>query len=694
MLYSNLDYNVVYVDPSTAASGDGATPETALKNLPEAGSLAEQTCYLIRRTDPGDACSLPSGTNNSLKRILLTGMPLASDTLYVFIPDAAKAAWGSDTYAYANIKATSGSQSLVMNQLEMFLLHRVNLFRSGVSGISTYMLVSYQSNEGKGIFSFDHCRFGVDGYPVEEEDYSGGTYTENAMSGYVRLGQARMLNIRDCVFNLRTVYRYYGFYCYASDYLNFTGNKVTILARGNIDSSYDYFCLADSQRGQTELLISDVTVKYLLNGSSSRYFDRFFMANYYPSARVNGISVSMDDIAPDSHPDGVSFTGGMLYLSYTGDFAVRNITGTLPYTWIFDSAFIYITSYLCNTNAGCEKEVSGIDITVGGDSAVGGCRSYDEVKNFSDSRSLLSVQTYAGDRSYYYPKVTVLKNLNLKYPRGTALYATMCRITDTVIEGNAYLSGCMADIDSISTWFPGYALRLGNYSHARVGTLTVNTANETYPYNSDDAVQCCDGNYAGNAYVENCNVPLCPVQLSTSGGDTHVGRTCANSGETGHYTMLSRNVAADTWNVYRTGGAAACLKIRNDACSTTNTMILGRKPFRGMSVTPRATGRHVLRMHAAFKGYDSLDELARKFIVTATADESGNPRVYTSSTDGQWKDDPGSEWVNDTGLTQKVLEIPLDISALTAVDVRVGFGWYSATGFVYIDPALELEKQA
>ena len=49
--------------------------------------------------------------------------------------------------------------------------------------------------------------------------------------------------------------------------------------------------------------------------------------------------------------------------------------------------------------------------------------------------------------------------------------------------------------------------------------------------------------------------------------------------------------------------------------------------------------------------------------------------------------------MNDSDLDQKVLEIPLDISTLSAVDVRIHYGWYSATGFAYIDPAMELVAQ-
>ena len=105
---------------------------------------------------------------------------------------------------------------------------------------------------------------------------------------------------------------------------------------------------------------------------------------------------------------------------------------------------------------------------------------------------------------------------------------------------------------------------------------------------------------------------------------------------------------------------------------------------------PSATGRHVLRMHAAFKGFDSLDALQRRLVVTATVDENGSPRVYTSSADGLWRDDSDAEWNNNSDLTQKALEIPLDITTLSAVDVRIHYGWYSATGFAYIDPAIEL----
>jgi len=692
MLYSNTEYNVVYVDPSIGTAGDGSSLATALNALPAtADALAENTCYLIRRTD-GSACGLPSGTNNSLKRLLLMGMPFPSDPLYGFVPDEAKAAWGPDTARYANIRATNGSQSLAANQLECLLLHRLNMARSGVSSVSSYLIASYQTSESKGVFTIDKCRFGVEGIDVDDEHYGGGAYTQNAMDAYVRIGQARMLNIRDCVVNRRPTASYYGIYCNAPDILNVTGCRVNLLACYDSDF-YGSLSLSNSQRGQIEATISDLSARYLLDGRDGRNFDSVLRARYFPSLRASGISATTGDLAPDEHPEGLSLRGSLLDFSEANDFSVKGVEASLPHIRRIESPVVRVGCQLCNNHAGCEKTVEDVRISLGGEDSVGSWRNYDEARRFDSYYSLLYVENYNYDRTSCYPKAAVAKGLRLSNPRGNSLFASGCRVTDAVLEGAACLSGCLADIDSISTWFPGYALRLNNYSHARIGEITVNTENTEYPYNSDVVVQCCDGEYSGNAYVGRCNVPLCPVQLSTSAGDTHVARACGNAGETGHYTMLSRNVAADTWNVHRTGGAAACLKIRNDACDTGNTMTIGRKPFRGLLLTPSATGRHVLRMHAAFKGFDSLDALQRRLVVTATVDEGGSPRVYTSSSDGQWRDDTDAEWVNDSDLVQKVLEIPLDISTLSAVDVRIHYGWYSATGFAYIDPAMELVAQ-
>ena len=138
----------------------------------------------------------------------------------------------------------------------------------------------------------------------------------------------------------------------------------------------------------------------------------------------------------------------------------------------------------------------------------------------------------------------------------------------------------------------------------------------------------------------------------------------------------------------RTGGGTAALKLSNNVCPGADMMVLGRRPFNGMQLTPTTTGRHMLRAHIAFKGYASAAELYRHFVISATV----NGKVWYSTVNGRWADDSASTWVNDSDLNQMVLEMPIDIAEVSPVDVRVYFSWYSAGGFVYLDPAIELNR--
>ena len=93
MRYSNVDFNVVYVDPSRGTAGDGTTPANALKSLPaSAGDFLDNTCYIIRRTAETSACTIPNGTSYDVKNLLIMGMPMASDAMWELVPQAAKTA--------------------------------------------------------------------------------------------------------------------------------------------------------------------------------------------------------------------------------------------------------------------------------------------------------------------------------------------------------------------------------------------------------------------------------------------------------------------------------------------------------------------------------------------------------------------------------------------------------------------------
>ena len=160
MRLSNVEYAVVYVDPSKSSSGDGTTPAKALKSLPTtAADFQNNTCYLIRRTAETAACTIPNGTNYDIENLAIMGMPLASDAMWELVPAAARTSWGGDSAEYANVQSTAASGSFAMPNANVFLLHRVYLFRDGINADQYILKFNYTSSPGIGCFSFQHCHW-------------------------------------------------------------------------------------------------------------------------------------------------------------------------------------------------------------------------------------------------------------------------------------------------------------------------------------------------------------------------------------------------------------------------------------------------------------------------------------------------------------------------------------------------------
>ena len=97
-------------------------------------------------------------------------------------------------------------------------------------------------------------------------------------------------------------------------------------------------------------------------------------------------------------------------------------------------------------------------------------------------------------------------------------------------------------------------------------------------------------------------------------------------------------------------------------------------------------------MHVAAKGISDISAINRSILVQVTVPRPDNTEeVLFSSTSGRWLDDTEAEWVNDSDLVQKKLVIPFKITQPhQPIDVKVHYQLYSATGYVYIDPAMEL----
>ena len=696
MLFCNIDFNVVYIDPGIASAGDGSTPALALVNLPEASALADRTCYIIRRTDASVSCSLPSGTNTSLEHLILMGMPRPTDTAYAIVPDEAKAAWGTDTAQYARISIPNSSSTLSMANLRTFLMNRLHLFRTCTSA-SQYMIQSYQTSEYRGTFAVEHCKFGVQGVEPGSDAWAGPAYEDNAMYRYLYFGFLRYLRIKDCDIDFRPYSSsdYAAIYCHFPDMLDVEDTRVNMLPGSSSRGSYALNFRNSYEQQGTEAVVTGLSLRLVANGTESRYFAGGIKLGNHLSTRVTGLA------AASVIPQGMrmptdEYTLYQNIASFEGlqDFTMRGITLDLPHFWRCNCQLLYFYGNCYSSSPGIEREISDVSIRLGesAETAVGNPPSYDDYRSTNEYNYYYPLNVCMGSSSSsYYVKPCRVDRVSIDAPRWKAAYLEHCRLTNSSFRGLVNIQRTMADITSLSTWFPGCAMKMGSNSHARVGTLSVNMENPSYPYNYDAAIERDRGSCS--YFVEESNAMPEQTNLSGSGVGQQYTAACASEGETGHYTLRTQNIAVDTWNVRRTGGASAALKLWNDKWNSTGMAVLGRKPFKGRLLAASVPGRHVLKCHVAWKNYSNEEELNRRLIITATTDEGGSPRVWCSSVNGRWADDPDSVWENDSGLVQKVLELPIDVEEAGMVDVRLYFSWYSADGFLYVDPAFTLEPQ-
>ena len=688
MRYSNIDFNVVYVDPSKSSPGDGSTPAGALDSLPStAAAFADNTCYLVRRTAEADAAVIPNGTNSGIKNLVLMGMPNASDEMYELVPDEAKSAWGSDPEEYANIQSTASSGSFAAPNANLFLLHRVYLFRDGINA-DQYILKFSNSTQSIGCFAFEHCKFGSRGIDVDKPAYAA-VVTSSRLKSYVYVYYARMLNIRDCTINhaiCGNTSNPCGFYCYFADILNVDGVKIHSPAWTDYTSSgYPLYLSGTYQKG-VECTIRNVEQTVRMNGPSGEFVPTLFSVQGYISCTVEGVDVKLGPALDAANPTSFSVEYAMMSLSNAYEISVKSVDVNLPNVWYARSPVLKLDRcYSGNYVPGVVKRIEGVNVALASTAGIGNSCSYANATSTREDYAAVVLSFSQSDCSMD-AKVAEVTGLTVKCPRGKALYAENVRLTDSTFEGTVLLSYVEADIDSIKTWFPGKALHAQNGTHVRVRRIEANLANEDYVYNEDPLVFSTYSDN-GSVFADESNASLSPMTTSTSkASHIYQGIGCNSEGADGHFAFRCANGICATWSVHRSGGGSAALKLSNNTCQGADMMVLGRRPFNGMQLTPTTAGRHLLRAHIAFKGYGSPAEMYRHFIISATV----GGRTWYSTVHGRWADDSGSAWLNDSDLAQRVLEMPIDIPEVAPVDVRVYFSWYSSSGFVYLDPAIEL----
>ena len=686
MRYSNVDFDIVYVDPSRGSGGDGTTPATALKTLPATASdFQDNTCYLIRRTAESASCTIPNGTNYDIKNLIIMGMPMASDAMWELVPAAARTAWGSDSAQYANVQSTAPSGSFQLPYVQHFLLHRTYLFRDGINA-DNYILKFSNSSDYIGCFSFQHCKFGSKGVNLDLASYAG-ELTASRCKSYVYIYYARMVDISDCTINHAVTgnsSNAHGIYVYWSDVMNVQDVRVYSAAWTDYGQYYPLYLAYQYAKG-IECSIVNVTQTLRLNGSAS-HVPLLLTVQGYASMRVRNIRIVTGTPLSSTRPSSYQIDYPVMYFYNVFEMNVDGIDATLSDCWNCKSPVLSMSRCYSGTYVpGVSKPIRNVSVKLADTAGIGSTITYANASQTAESYAAV-VLDFSASEATLYAKVPCVDGLTVKCYRGKAFYGSNLRLTDATFEGSVFLRSSVADITSIRTWFPGKAIHVSEAAHARVRSLVCNTENPTYTYNEDPAVA---STYSDNAsvFVDESNTALHPM-AATSSRAQHIyqGIGCNNEGAEGHFAFRCANGLCDTWSVHRQGGGASALKIMNNVCSGADTMVLGRRPFNGMQILPTTTGRHILKAYIAFKGYAKPAELYRQFFISAQVGE----KTYYSTLHGRWADDPSSVWVNDSDLEQKVLEMPIDIPEVSPVDVRVYFSWYSSGGFVYLDPDIKL----
>ena len=690
MFYSNIQYTVCFVDPSRGTNGSGITLQDARNELPTTDSeWKENTLYLIRRTAEDYYVTLPPisvGRHN----FVFMGMPKQGDFYWEAVPQQAKDAWGADTAEYANIGNNSSNHWTCNNAIN---LHFYNCYLMRVSNNRNYYTVynynqnaRYQTN-----VSFKNCKFGYKDVDLENQQYPARVtvYSTYFFYGYY----LKSFIMKDCLINF-SVYdtgSYYGFSIEDAQLLSITNCEMYSVTQSSYYSNYIIYCRGNSNY-DNRYYLENINCHIRIN-ETYRYIPTFiYLANASFFSCKNIVTDLKRQLGTGTltelilYYQAFRFEGMRLY-------DIDNFVWGIPKLWDIQSNgnVLYCNSFHCRTSIpGAKMSVKNIYITMQQQDGYGTPNYYSRAKNTGSEYAafVFSASNSSADNA----KLPLLENINIYNIKGKAAYFNRCQIRNSRFHGSISCFNAIGDIEEIVSDYPAYQLYLADCSQIRVQRIETNQNNQTYPPQQQPVVSPTMWGQECFCYVDYCNAFIRPTSNSNSEEQAYYSAICGNEIEDGHFSQKSANYVIDTWSVYRENGAKASLKCWNNFCNTNYGMWLGAQPFGGSKLTPLEVGTNYLIVYIAYKGFTAQENLGNKLIFQANVPNgNGGYDRYFSSCDGMWLNDRNSVWKNDSGLTQKVLVMPLEVKTLEQqIDLKIQFSWYSSSGYVYIDPAFKL----
>lgn len=691
MFYSNIEYKVCYVDPSKTTNGGGATISQAMNQLPTTDSeWKENTLYLIRRTSENSYVTLPNisvGRHN----FVFMGMPKQGDFYWQAVPQQAKDAWGADTAEYANIGNNSNNHWQCNNAVN---IHFYNVYLMRVSNNRSYYNVySYNSNaQYVTNVSFKQCKFGYKGIDLENEQYS--TQVSNYACMFFYGYRLKSFVMKDCLlnFHVHDTGTYYGFYFEDAQIVNIQNIEIYNVTQTSYYSNYPLYLYGYSNYNN-QFYVENINCHIRFNGSN-QYIPSFiymYRANYLS---FKNIVTDLKQPLGTSTPTTLTLYQRAFYINEMRQYQIDNFVWGIPQLWDIQSsgsALYCQNMFRHSDNPGAKMICRNIYITFEESQGIGTPNYYDRAKNTGSSYCAFGF--YADESTGCYAKVALLENINVYNVKGKAAWLGYCQIRNSRFHGSVNCYSVMGDIEEIISDYPAYQLYLYDGSQIRVQRIETNQNNETYPPQQQPVVHPILWDRYSWCYVDYCNAFLRPTaNTNSTDRPNYYSAICGNEIQQGHFSQKSANYVIDTWSVYRQNGAKASLKCWNNFANTYHPVWLGGEPFGGSKLTPLEIGTNYLIVYIAYKGFTAQENLGNKVIFQANVPNgNGGYNRYFSSCDGMWLNDANSVWANDSGLTQKVLVMPLEVKTLEQqIDLKIQFSWYSSSGYVYIDPAFKL----
>lgn len=727
VLYKGIEYKLVCVDPSVNISdGDGLTPATALRDLPD--SLENNTCYLFRRLSDNEV-KVKHQVDTSLVNIMFLGMPKADDPKWIqelITDEDINGAWKADDAQYANVcfwhrtdSTDTNSEKracICANNLEHATFINCYLYRytADISG-SYYEYTSPFFTDGnnqllKLKFGLYGCKLGVKGVDLDNDTYLADTKL-NEIDGsankeyysvwarkYFVFKNVYCAEIDNCVIN-NIVRNYQGSSAHGDNYkfqggqalwfsnvarFKFTNSTVNALFynQKSVSGYEESIYVQDNNKADYKCFITVDNIKYNAISDGYGFADMCLIETYASHLSSAVISVSNITIEPKrmasinvikelNYPQcGIYIYGRYSYRQlYINNIKMDGTTSPLKV-----SVARPLSLTIMGQTAGIPHtgEIKNINIKLAEneifkDAAKSVCDfnfNYGTMDNSSNSFCAAPFSSY--QNRYNVQDYPIVENINIDAPCGF-LY-----LNRVVANFKQLRCGLILDyansIDVEKLTFDVMNLQgiqinnRGNYLRIREYVGNPEVQNVLQLRQNVDSC---------SVYVDKANTNLFNTTVNTTDVTSYTGYLystlcCLNMKEIGRFFARNGNTFAQSWSNKREGSSSnASLKLN---CNTNLNwpLMIGAEPYKGFAIKPTTSGKKYLRAYFAIKDFesDAVEFGQRQFVLTVRVPQVDENNNVTYKTYYSMPDD----WQEDTSTWSEeidgayCMDIPLEVS--------------------------------